>query len=318
MNLFICRTVFQAYYASIIIKKKGIDNVKFFYLSDKYTEREAKVVSDYCSDCIVVSDKNKTIKLLKQILMLFKISRMHKKNKGDEWNLYFSSIDDPFIQTIISRFKFNSLYSFDDGTANYIKSSMYYVDRKRTFLVKAKYFLMGNRLKSINDVKKKIRKHYCSTLISNIISDIELVPLVDIDALNDVCQKHNDLNVYLCPNFNELYIHPRQARELLLSMLVSGDVIIPHPRDDFLWGELEDITVFNSSLAEIYISDLIKSGYGVNLFGIANSTQYHYAFLKSVKNYILDLGVMTEFFDKAITEQVNEFKALTSKYRKRS
>ena len=101
MNLFICRTIFQVYYAGILIKNKNIKDVMLAYLSEGLSDREKNVLS-CCgiNRIVVIEGSNPYKRLLKQIWFLNYLKRITKKQSV---SLYFSSIDDPFIQAIISK-----------------------------------------------------------------------------------------------------------------------------------------------------------------------------------------------------------------------
>ncbi|EHQ8142855.1 hypothetical protein KSS59_004135 [Escherichia albertii] len=312
MNLFICRTIFQAYYARVLIKAKSIKEVMFVYLSEELSDREKNVLSCSGIDYIVIGGSHSYKRLLKQIWLLNYLYRVTKKQSVD---FYFSSIDDPFIQTIISRNKFSNIYTFDDGTANYVPNSFFYIEKKKKLSVRIKYYLMGNRIRNLNGVKKLIKTHYSTNYFKNIIDNVEYIPLHSKKNFSDLpveSKKHEVVNIYLCPNFDEVYIDAENVIKKFISTLTKHDIIIPHPRDKFIWGAGENYKIRNDTMAEIVIDEYLSKGCLINLFGIANSTQYHYLQNNKIINHVIDIGKIKPEFEEAILKQIECFKNLTN------
>ncbi|QKJ87768.1 Glycosyltransferase family 52 [Paramixta manurensis] len=310
MNVFVCRTIFQAYYADIIIKRKELSDIIFIYLADGFSERERSVLSCLSVTCHIVDGASQFSRLWSQLKTLLFLRKKIKKYNGKK-NIYFASIDDLFIQTILSCFHFDGIYTFDDGTANYVDKSIFYVPEVMPKTIKLKYRLMGNRIKDIQEVKSIIDIHFSSNHLPNILEETEYLPLIDVNAWNSGNFEWRPLiNIYLCPHFDEVYCEADIVRQNFLSMLSAQDIVIPHPRDKFLWKENEHYTLLGDVLAEKKISELLIQGYRVNLFGIANSTQYHFIDVDLVKNNVLVLGKLKEKYCNAIQKQIDLFKIL--------
>lgn len=307
MNLFICRTIFQAYFASVIIKRKGIKDVVFIYLSEGCSDRERTILTKYIDKYYIVSGDGFISRIrsqLKAVAFLKKCMRI--KNESND--IYFSSIDDPFIHTIISKFNFDNFYSFDDGTANYVDNSIFYAYKSLSLRVKIKYFLMGNRVMDIDDIKDIIQCHYSTNHLPNIIRNVEQISLgySENNHSNNLSDK-NFVNIYLCPHFDEIYKYPEKVRFSFLSSLGNEDVVIPHPRDSFNWEGGGAFNLKDNVIAEECVSGFIAKGYKINLYGIANSTQYHYVHNKLVSNFVLDLGELNDEFSAVIFRQIELF-----------
>ena len=315
MNIFICRTIFQVYYAKTIITEKKIEDVFFVYLAEEMNEREFFVLEKYIGEYNVIDGNGQLLRLLRQVKLLLLLKKIFKKNYGD-LNLFFSSIDDLFIQTILSLFDFNNIYTFDDGTANYINNSIFFIDQKPGFKIRFKYKLMGNKIKGIDEVKAKIKKHYSSNNLPNIIAKerVEYLPLAEF-SVKDSNTNHlnySAINVYLCPNFDEVYVDPDKVRKRFISSLNHKDILIPHPRDNYCWKNNSSYVLYENTIAEAIVHDLIIKGYHVNLFGIANSTQYHYLNNSCVSNILLDIGTVKPCIASIIKQQVELFKCLAN------
>ncbi|OBU11953.1 hypothetical protein AYY19_08570 [Photobacterium aquimaris] len=293
MNFFYCRTVFQVYLASELIIRKKIENVFFLYMPNgTLSNNEKNILDGLIGNYEVISNDNSFLRLILQTLFLIKL-----KIKAKNSNIYFASIDDLYLRTILSNIKFDSLFTFDDGTANYLTKSIYYLDKKYSKSIEYKYYLLGNRIKTLNEVKKKIKKHYSVTRFDNIIENVEYLPLLEpLLSRNN----SNKIRIILCPFFDELYLNPMEARKELEKIILKDDVIFYHPRDkNAARGSNNDLLI-----TERYIAKLLSDGYVVELFGVANSTQFIFAFDSNVKNVILDLGEITEILKDAFEEQV--------------
>ena len=102
-----------------------------------------------------------------------------KKNGfvGKYTNCFLASIDSRHFQYIISKNKNTNIYTFDDGTANIIKNSLYYINEKIPSWKKMIWNFIGID-SYMEDIKKSSKKHY--TLyenVSNIIENTEYLKL---------------------------------------------------------------------------------------------------------------------------------------------
>lgn len=69
-----------------------------------------------------------------KFINIIKFNENFKLEKFYE-NIYISSIDNKYTHNILSKVNFNNLYTYDDGTANIVKNSIYF---KQTFESKLK------------------------------------------------------------------------------------------------------------------------------------------------------------------------------------
>lgn len=124
MNLIICTTPFQ-----VLVAKKIIDmypNDEFYGVmiinvnNEKY-HYYAELLRHKCKFFKKILP-SKMKKLMEIILLIFYI----KISKKEINKIFVASIDNLFIQSIISNVNFNKVYSFDDGTANIVGTGFYY------------------------------------------------------------------------------------------------------------------------------------------------------------------------------------------------
>lgn len=90
-------------------------------------------------------------------------------------DIYISSIDNPLIWLILKSINYNNLYSFDDGTANYINSGCFFDEV--TLTLKRRLFLsmFCSNFNSLQKIKHAISKHYALSSGQNIINNVEVL-----------------------------------------------------------------------------------------------------------------------------------------------
>ena len=114
--------------AEKIIDKTRPVNIEIIVLAyqknDKYMHY-IKRLEKKCTNFTVlaVTPKNKLV----TVIAFAKLHTILNKNMSKTYSeVYLSSIDNKYVQLIVSKLNYARLYTFDDGTANIIKSSAYY------------------------------------------------------------------------------------------------------------------------------------------------------------------------------------------------
>ena len=175
MNLIICYTPLQVLIAERIIdlypneKFYGVmlcsaKNAKFDYYGQRLAQK--------CDRFFKMDQHIDRFNLLKEIISLRVKFAFKKFDK-----VFVASINDIQIQFILSSIRFNAFYTFDDGTANIIKNSLYYINEKIPSWKKMIWNFIGID-SYMEDIKKSSKKHY--TLyenVSNIIENTEYLKL---------------------------------------------------------------------------------------------------------------------------------------------
>ncbi|MDI9691638.1 glycosyltransferase family 52, partial [Acinetobacter baumannii] len=162
-NLIICLTPLQMLIADSILQMKKKEKEEYIFIcvcygyNDKY-------------DLYFNKLRNKSnTSFLYQVTSVGKLGRFfdllsYKRNVVKQLdkkfnNIYFASIDNPFVQLTLSKVKFNNMISFDDGTANLWVNSVYNIPINRGFIQKMISKLVGIVLNE-ESIKAKIFKHY--------------------------------------------------------------------------------------------------------------------------------------------------------------
>lgn len=295
-NLFVCTTVFQLFLARKIIGMKKIKSYEIIYLKSVLNKRELDELSRFKRKKIIKSTFNFFIYVITNSLKVF--------NK-----IYISSINEVKIWTICSFFSPEKIYSFDDGSANYIESGYFFDDSVKNLKQKIILKLFRVKYKSLDDIKSKIYKHYGLLNLKNIVSNIELLSF-DVEC---TCKSDSVIRIFVAPNFDEFFSEPEIERKKYIALISIKDFYISHPRDNKPIKSVEKNTIKNINNIEVFIDKLIKRGvYRVELFGYSNTTQLFYSKRKEVFNFVIKSKNIKPKFNKSYLECISTLEKITS------
>lgn len=295
--LFICCTPLQGVIAKRIIETEGLEKSKcvlFFYTSfDNETYR--KIFTDLSKLCI-----ESLYYVWKPNFPKYVFDAKRFFGKYTFKRFYLASIDSIFAQLAMSKNSKPEIYTFDDGSANIIKTSHYYKKQKITFK-RLVFSLMGNRY-STQKIKKKIIKHYTIyPNMDNIVTNLTYLPLFsniypnfpEISKEDTVTQSSKCI-VILGTVYEEIFqdensIHAIKRFIMKLSTTQQGYVCyIKHPREK-PW-DLSGLEQIQTGLiAEEIILSLLKKFNQVDIYSLGSSTQLNVAALPKVKNYFFNV-----------------------------
>nr|DAC80233.1 TPA_exp: Gtr13 glycosyltransferase [Acinetobacter baumannii SDF] len=186
-----------------------------------------------------------------KFINIIKFNENFKLEKFYE-NIYISSIDNKYTHNILSKVNFNNLYTYDDGTANIVKNSIYF---KQTFESKLKDIvlkLIGIRF-NLNKIKKLSRKHYTIYKgIQNIVEQTEYVSIIE--------KKEEDRNIFIDQEIKIFLGQPLKDIDknfdtlALKKLLVMEEVNyhFKHPRetDEAFFEEIKTSYIFEDFFAK--------------------------------------------------------------------
>jgi beta-galactosamide-alpha-2,3-sialyltransferase len=209
-------------------------------------------------------------------------------------NIYLASIDSYFCQLIVSNNIKSLVYTFDDGTANIIKNSTYYITEKfstKQFF----YFIAGNRFSKLSIREKSLKHFTIYKNIENISKNKENLSLFnDFDLHSDSILKNNCI-VILGTAYHEIAIDIKDCKKIKgrLTKYVKNNNInaepvfyVPHPREliennDILW------TVNINVLVEEYIIYLLTRFCNIKLIGFGSTAQINLCEIDRIQNIYL-------------------------------
>lgn len=287
-SLFICVTPLQMLIAEKIIDKTRPVNIEIIVLAyqknDKYMHY-IKRLEKKCTNFTVlaVTPKNKLV----TVIAFAKSHTILNKNMSKTYSeVYLSSIDNKYVQLIVSKLNYARLYTFDDGTANIIKSSAYYQEEKKTLKTNILRWIFGIN-KGLQEIKSEICKHYTIYPgVSNIVSNTELIEMFT------QCKKRKQdkkvVRVFIGQPFDELGIPLSLIEEFFFKYKM--DYYYPHPREKIINNKFTYIhshLIFEEYIIEgLQHQDIIYKIYGAVCTSILN--------LASSKNDIEICSIYTD------------------------
>ena len=203
-------------------------------------------------------------------------------------NCFLASIDSRHFQYIISKNKNTNIYTFDDGTANIIKNSIYYTNEKIPSWKKMIWNFIGID-SYMEDIKKSSKKHYSLyENVSNIIENTEHLKLFESSKYKSESTKK--INIYLGQPLME--ISDKFTEQYILKTLdnLQIDYYFPHPREKIIpKGKFEIILtplIFEDYLIE-YLAE--NKTVEINLYSYISSAVLNVKGLDRVNvKYIYD------------------------------
>lgn len=291
MDLVICNTPFQVLQLQNLVLKGIIGDFELFYFCSRRTEQidfYFNILKAYSAkSTLYVSDKK----------FPYHILNMRKIFKGKQYrNIYSASVDSVYTHSILSFTHFLNFFSFDDGSANLIENSAYYIEQRNS-LKKVLFRLFGCYYDLVK-TKNTIKNHYTIyknriNIVSNVIEiDFEFLPQ---SATIDFANKKPVANVLLGTVFDELAFSSSDKEKLIekiSSFIKGGDFYyIPHPRDPVHYFDgVKYIDGFD--IAENKVLGLLNEYECVNLYGFNSSVQINLKSCANIKNFTLDVKVL--------------------------
>lgn len=224
---------------------------------------------------------------------MFYLKEIKAKFKNKKFDsVYIAGVDANIVHFILSIIKFDKLITFDDGSANIVKNSVYYEVNKgfKNKINSIIYYLYGRRFNLIS-TKRSIYRHY--TLfpdMDNIYMPTTPLHLFDYN-IDSVSQRDEECIVILGTICREI-LKPGERLQLVIELIQNiidnnkdrPVIFIPHPRGDI--NTLKRVTIDDRALlAEEKIKELIKQYKTVSIYGFCSTTQYNLVHLPMIKNY---------------------------------
>lgn len=297
-NLFLCFTPLQVLIAKSIIASESYGNEEVeLYI---FPFSESKRYLHYCELMKPLCSKVELVNKLPGFP--FYLKWIKSRFMGSEYNnIFVASIDSVVCQYIVSFSKFTCLKTFDDGTANIIPSSIYYIDPVNVMLrfKKIIWIIFGNKYSRKKLVDKSSLHYTIYPGYENIISNLRAISLIpEVNPTNKLAASKK-VSVLLGTVFRDILKGGISEVDGLVKRLqvyldsVQGDIIyFPHPRDeaDYFPG----LPRSDSPLvAEESIIDLFKEYEEVDLIGFASSAQFNLIAQPNINNIALDSDLLT-------------------------
>ncbi|WP_318401291.1 glycosyltransferase family 52 [Photobacterium leiognathi] len=290
MDLIICNTPFQAIQIENLIKKEIIKEFELFFFCYEETEQ----MLFYYNKLRSYSKCSKFYVCNKRFpLYFFDIKYIFGNKKYG--NIYTASVECIYTHLILSYSSFGKLFTFDDGSANFINTSFYYVNKRSKF-ASIIYRVFGCKY-DLFKTKGLINKHYTIyPNFENISNNIEVV---------DFCFSYHQIkkgdkesvDVLLGTVYKEI---TKQSDDLIKKIgnffEDENFYYIPHPRDTEKYFK-NGILIDGVEIAEIKILKLLEVYKKINVYGFNSTAQVNLSNLENVSNFCFKSELIERDFD---------------------
>lgn len=303
MNVVICMTPLQVLIANEVIKKQKDKDFIFFYLSysDNIKNRYYyDILRRKCRFSFFIHLKNKTFMgKVETVLMVRKNVSMLGSIDVD--SVFLANIDLLIVQYLISKIKFKSIFSFDDGTANILKNSYFFTQREQSPLKVFIKNLLGIKFKDIYTIKKLLSLHY--TIYPNEKNIIKNTRAVDIfpefEATTNL--KPSSVKKILLGQPLEGLIGEDKYRKIILKMhdLLNIDYYFPHPRETLGFDDMLTVIESNLIIEDYLIRELQDSNVRFEVYTFFSSAILSLNNSESIDVIIVSDALLMEIFSEA-------------------
>lgn len=292
-NLLVCLTPLQMLIALKIIEQNPAvydvlcisynQNEKYDYYFDK--------LSKMCQESykFIIHSERKIFRIFD--FLRFKFFLFH--HFSNRYNTIFvASIDNPFLHLSLSHIKKKNIITFDDGSANINKDSVYYKYIEKSKMQRAVLKFLGNNY-NISKIISESDLHYTIYEDSeNVVKNTTFISL--FSELKENLNKKK-IKIFLGQPLNEIKgINIDKIFKFLLSENVK--YYFPHPRERSLYKEF---TYINSSLIfEDYILELLREDYYIEIYTILSTAAINVASLSNVNIYVLHQKELNLFYPR--------------------
>ncbi|WP_278491473.1 glycosyltransferase family 52 [Acinetobacter gyllenbergii] len=298
-NLIICLTPLQMLIMETILRneKNRGEDYTFICICYNYNEKY-NTYFNRLSDNVEASFIYKVTSVSK-VGRLFDLLSFNRniidKIMGNFNNIYFASIDNPFVQLILSRVKSNNFISFDDGTANLWENSVYNRPIERSNIQKVLSRLVGIKFNE-ELIKSKISKHYTIFYNNRYLKErSEFVSLFNLDIKKFSHEKK--VKIFLGQPLSDynFELFSKQNVEKIIKKL-KIDSYFPHPREIEALPSLEIIRT--NKIFEDYIVEVLGKGYSVEVYTFFSSAALTVSGLENVQIFsVVNKQIFNYFSD---------------------
>lgn len=265
MNLIICITPLQVLIAKQIIKQHSAPFIGLYLPYGAHSKSEPKhryyfdQLEQVCEKSAFIELNNKTWGERFSTLNRIKTTL----NTLDIWqkpikNVYLASIDVLFLQYVISKVKFQQLYTFDDGTANIFPNSSYFQPLPKSLPLQLFKHAVGITYPSIPSILAISKKHF--TIFpqeKNIIDTTE--PVYLFDKVDHQPDENLPVKRLLLGQALDNFIGETAYRDIVTKMVseFAIDTFCPHPRENLDFSHLLPV-IDSDKIIEDYLSEALQ------------------------------------------------------------
>lgn len=246
MNIIICTSPLQILIAEKIIELHP--NEKFCaiilnHLKNEKAEYYFNRLKNKNIPCVLSRSFRYEIGTLYQLKVLFKaVFDIFRTTKTLQFKKVFvASIDSSIAQGIISLLKIPEIYTFDDGTANIVKNSMYHRNVGHLATKKGRIIAkILNLYHNMNTLKMNSKKHY--TIYKNMDNIIDKTVFVNLMDISPSATSEGCIKIFLGqPIMGRVDKKNVKITEEIIRLIGDITYYIPHPGEVYRINGIEYI-----------------------------------------------------------------------------
>lgn len=296
ISLFLTVTPLQILIVKEIIKEEkitkyaiiNINNRESLPLRKKFDELSQNSIY---SEFIIFNDDDKNYK---KIIRINEILRNLESLDID--SIFLASIDSILFQRIISKFIKATIKTFDDGSGNIIKSSIYYRPYRKSLKTKLiNYFIRKNinekKIKEYSELHYTIYKNYSNIVNNEKLRYISIFPYTDY---GNQSKRKKNLSIFIGTNHEiDRKIYKK------INNNVSADIYLPHPME-LNWDEYSNAILIDV-IAEEYIIEKLNEYEFIYLYSFDSSVLLNIIHDR-IKKIVIDKNCKEEVFQQSYIE----------------
>ncbi|MGC7560433.1 glycosyltransferase family 52 [Pasteurella sp. PK-2025] len=236
MNLIICCTPLQVLIAEKVMAQyphEAFYGVMLATVSNKKFDYYGQRLAKQCTHFFRMTQHNDRFNLLKEIVYL------KAKFCGQSFDrVFLANINDLQIQFLLSAVKFNQLNTFDDGTINIVKNSLFLQNEQPNLTRKLINVLLGNQY-SIQKLRSLSATHY--SIYPGFNNIIENVQYINFVPASEACALDGEYIPLLLgqPVFFDDEKNIALANRVIAQFNIQ--YYLPHPREKYRLDKVDYI-----------------------------------------------------------------------------
>lgn len=271
----ICRTPFQGFTLERVLEREGVTSYDLVYLTQNSSSAEDRNYFERlaagANRARYIFVRPRRIDLLNHLLVAWACRDLYRDQKKDI--VLLASFDSYPLNAIAVRQKGSERVTFDDGSGNIFRHSMYHLEHLPG---RARYYRMLFGAESMNAFRDGIARHYTCHAQGHNIVEPERRVVVDFGFAGDNEKRQGQMVIFVG---GPIVGHRSDDKiERIRAFLRQSGVeyYLPHPRETE--RVLEDIPVLpkNGRIAEEVIVDAAR-GATPTLIGYQSSVLFNFS-----------------------------------------
>lgn len=230
--LIICCTPLQTLIARAMLRAEQVSCFKLIY----YTWIDNDKHRHYYDELAALAEKSSFVRFDARFPVHFSrfVRALGVVRADEDDTIAFAAINNVYVQYTVNRFKYKTVLTFDDGTANISRRSVYFSIKRRSVLHELGG-LMLRANKNQNWIRRRSARHYTIYPgLENIVAPRRLVPISLFDSttrLAVVAKPRGVLRIFLGQPLEDANDSAFSAWYRALLDALQIDEYLPHPRE---------------------------------------------------------------------------------------